>query len=141
MKLVTFLLYITMVNSMTLYSLLTVSINCSMHIAFKIWLESSEKKLATLKSLGVFANFTCRLPQGVKRKLRDDGSCANFVEHLELTSPRCLPNDQQIHLPSFPPPIALSKAALAHMPIAFIETKNSQQCRSPPLGKRISYKD
>jgi hypothetical protein len=36
-------LSITMVDSMILYSLLTVSIDCSMHVAFKTWLESPEK--------------------------------------------------------------------------------------------------
>ncbi len=45
-----------MVNLMILYSLLMVSINCSVHVAFKTQLESPEKNLATLKSLGVLAN-------------------------------------------------------------------------------------
>ncbi len=43
----------------------------------------------------------CRLPRGVKRKWRDNGSCANFVERLESTSLQHPPNAQQIHLPSF----------------------------------------
>ncbi len=37
-----FLLTITMVNLMILYSLLMVSINCSVHVVFETWLESPE---------------------------------------------------------------------------------------------------
>ncbi len=37
------LLSITMVDSMILYSLLMISINCSMHVAFETWLESPDK--------------------------------------------------------------------------------------------------
>ena len=47
---------IMMVDSMILCSLLMVSINCSVHVAFVTWLESPAKNLATLKSLGVLAN-------------------------------------------------------------------------------------
>jgi hypothetical protein len=36
-------LFIMMVNLMIFYSLLTVSINCSMHVAFVTWLESPAK--------------------------------------------------------------------------------------------------
>jgi hypothetical protein len=50
------MLSIMMVNLMILYTLLMVSINCSMHVAFETWLESPEKTLAALKSLGVLAN-------------------------------------------------------------------------------------
>jgi hypothetical protein len=50
------LLSITMVDLMILYSLLMVSINCSVHVAFETWLELPEKNVATLKSLGVLAN-------------------------------------------------------------------------------------
>ncbi len=44
-----------MVDSMILYLLLMVSIDCSMHVTFETQLESMEK-LAALKSLGVLAN-------------------------------------------------------------------------------------
>jgi hypothetical protein len=51
-----YLVSIMMVDSMILYLLLKVSINCSVHVAFKTQLESPEKNLAALKSLGVLAN-------------------------------------------------------------------------------------
>jgi hypothetical protein len=38
-----FFLSIMMVDFMILYSLLMVSINCSVHVAFETWLESPEK--------------------------------------------------------------------------------------------------
>ncbi len=50
------ILSIILVDLMILYSLLMVSINCSMHVAFVTWLESPAKNLATLKSLGALAN-------------------------------------------------------------------------------------
>jgi hypothetical protein len=58
-----------------------------------------------------------------------------------VAKPSTSPDSRRIHSPSLPPHIAPSKAALARKPIAFIENKNPQQCRSPPLGKHISYKD
>ncbi len=55
-KIGNFFLFIMMVDLMILYSSLTVSINCSVHVAFVTQLESPAKNLATLKSLGALAN-------------------------------------------------------------------------------------
>ncbi len=49
-------LSIMMIDLMILYSLLMVSINCSVHVAFVTWLESPAKTWPLWKSLGVLAN-------------------------------------------------------------------------------------
>ncbi len=67
-----------------------------------------------------------RPPRGVKRKWRDDESCANFRREEESGEPSTPPNSWRIHSPSFPPHTASPQAALARKPIAFIETKNPQ---------------
>ncbi len=61
-----------MVNLMILYLLFIFSINCRVYVAFKTQLESPEKTLATLKSLGVKAT--------IQRNFED-----NFLEQQGLS--------------------------------------------------------
>ncbi len=76
-----------MVNSMILYSLLTVSINCSMHVAFVTQLESPAKTWLPLKSLGVLAN-----SEEFQRQLiwARDHPCSQEAKSLNAKVPRIL---------------------------------------------------